>query len=447
MRILGIGESNDLAAMYHGFASRGHGVRVFVEDPAFHDVHGGMLDLTPDWQRELGWIREAGEDGLVLFESATKGELQDRLRREGFQVVGGSALGDRLEGDRSFGQQVLREAGLETAASRRFTDYGAAIAFVKAHPARYVLKFNGANSPRTRNFVGEMADGFDLLALLGLHAARRQGGEPVDFVLMEHLEGVEVGVGAYFDGERFLQPACIDFEHKHFFPGELGELTGEMGTVVSYRGARRLFDAVLAPIAPVLRDGGYVGYINVNLIANEEGLWPLEFTSRFGYPGFAICEALHLEPWEAILRRLLRRDADHIATRGGFACGVVLTVPPFPYHHGYAELGKGAPICLRDSLRLGDGAQLSFAEVAMVEGQMVTSGATGYIAVATAVADSVADANAQAVRIAQGVVVPNLRYRRDIGERVARRDLARLQSLGWYDGPVPCATTPSPAGA
>ena len=447
MRILGIGECNDLAAMYHGFASRGHEVRVFVEDPACHDVHGGMLDFTHDWQHELGWVREAGEDGLVVFESAVKGELQDRLRREGFQVIGGSALGDRLEGDREFGQQALREAGLKTAASHRFTDYAAAMQFVREHPGRYVLKFNGAGSARTRNFVGEMDDGCDLLAMLGLHAARQQPAERVDFVLMAHLAGVEVGVGGYFDGHRFLQPACIDFEHKRFFPGELGELTGEMGTIVSYRGSQRLFDAVLAPVAPLLREGGYVGYINVNLIANEDGLWPLEFTSRFGYPGYAICEALHLEPWEAIFRRMLRRDGDRIATRDGFACGVVLTVPPFPYPHGYEALGKGAPICLRDSLAARDRALLSFAEVARVGGQLVTSGTTGYIGVATGVAATVPEANAHALRIARGVVVPNLRYRRDIGERVAGGDLARLQSLGWHASPVSLATNPAPAWA
>jgi len=445
MRILGIGECNDLAAMHHGFARRGHAVRVFVEDPAYRDVHAGLLDFTDDWQRELGWVREAGDAGLVVFESAVKGELQDRLRAEGFQVIGGSALGDRLEADRNFGQQVLREAGLKTAASHRFTDYAAAAQWVREHRGRYVLKFNGADSARTRNFVGQMEDGFDLLALLGLYAARQQPGEAVDFVLMEHLDGVEVGVGGYFDGERFLQPACIDFEHKHFFPGELGELTGEMGTIVSYRGSRRLFDAVLAPVAPLLREGGYVGYINVNLIANEDGLWPLEFTSRFGYPGYAICEALHQEPWEAIFGRMLRRDSGAIATRGGFACGVVLTVPPFPYRHGYEELGKGAPVCVRESLSDAERAQLSFAEVALVQGQLVTSGATGYVGVATGVAATVAQANAQALRIARGVVVPNLRYRRDIGERVADGDLSRLQRLGWYDCPAPLPVHRPPA--
>lgn len=433
MRFLGVGEYNDLAAMYLGLAVRGHEVRVFVEDPACHDVFGGMLERVNDWQAQLGWVRDAGNEGVILFESAVRGVAQDALRREGFQVIGGSALGDRLEADREFGQEVLRGSGLQTARSHSFTSYADAIAFLQHAGGRYVLKFNGADSPRTRNYIGELDDSTDMLALLSMYRDHAPGGGGADFVLMEHLQGVEVGVGAYFNGEAFLDTACIDFEHKRFFSGELGELTGEMGTIVSYRGAGRLFDAALAPLADMLRHGGYCGYINVNLIANDAGLWPLEFTSRFGYPGFAICEALHTEPWEDILARLLRRDSLALKTRSGFAAGVVLTVPPFPYRQGYDELSKGEPICFRPGMSAADREAIHFAEVAQAGGQLVTSGASGYIGVATGVGRSVRDARDEAYRVARQVVIPNMRYRTDIGDRVISRDLDTLAALGWLD--------------
>ena len=438
MRFLGVGAYNDLAAMYHGMAARGHEVKVFVGDPACHDVFGGMLERIDDWRAELDWLRDAGDDGMVLFESAVDGQAQDELRRDGFQVIGGSAFGDRLEADRAFGQQVLRGSGLLTAPSYSFTSYADAIGFLERTGGRYVLKFNGADSPRTRNYIGELDDGADMMALLTMYRDHSPPGGQPDFVLMAHLQGVEVGVGAYFNGEAFLDTACIDFEHKRFFSGDLGELTGEMGTIVSYRGAQRLFDATLAPLADLLRQGAYCGYINVNLIVNESGLWPLEFTSRFGYPGFAICEALHTEPWEEIFARMLRRDSLALPTRSGFAAGVVLTVPPFPYRQGYAELSKGEPVCFRQAITMADREALHFAEVATVGGQLVTSGASGYIGVATGTGSSVRQARDEAYRVARQVVIPNLRYRTDIGDRVISRDLFALTALGWVEPGAAC---------
>src|SRR5581483_3904797 len=104
-----------------------------------------MVPRTADWRAELGWIREAGEDGIIIFEAVSEGfgALQDALRRDGYQVIGGSAFGDRLENDRAYAQHLLGELGLEVAATAEFSDAQAAADHIAAHPRRYVLKFSG----------------------------------------------------------------------------------------------------------------------------------------------------------------------------------------------------------------------------------------------------------------------------------------------------------------
>ena len=103
--------------MYRRFVARGDQLKVFVENPAYQYVHRGMLELTPDWQQELQWIRDAGDEGVIIFECADKGGLHDTLRNDRFNVIGGSQLGDRMESDREFGQQIFRSMGLQTASS------------------------------------------------------------------------------------------------------------------------------------------------------------------------------------------------------------------------------------------------------------------------------------------------------------------------------------------
>ncbi len=418
--------------MYLRLQSAGHDVRVHAADDEAHDVMRGMLCFTDDWRKELDWIRAAGGEGAILFETASLGSVQDELRRDRFNVIGGSALGDRLENDREYGQSVLRGLGLRTARSREFTNFDDAIAFVEKTRGRYVFKLNGSEWSSTRGYVGAMENGQDMLALLRSSQRSWPDDDPPSFVLMDHVSGVEVGLGAFFDGEKFLSPPNLDWEHKRFFPGDIGELTGEMGTVVTYRGAERMFNQSLARVTPLLRESGYCGYINLNTIVNDDGIWPLEFTCRFGYPGFPILDSLHRCGWDNIFRSLIQRDGDSFPTYDGYSVGVVITVPPFPYSHGYDTLGKGRPICFADDLDESDREALHYGEVDTRDGQLVTAGMIGYIMVVTGIADSIEAARSTAYARVRKVVIPNSRYRNDVGVRLIEQDLSEMRRLGLF---------------
>ena len=418
--------------MYIRLIEAGHEVKVYVENADYHDVYAGMLNFTQDWRRELEWIRDAGYDGIILFESATKGKIQDALRQEGYQVIGGSAFGDKLEGSREYGQQIMREMGMSIAKTFKFTDYVTAISFIRTTKKRYVYKSNGADSERTRNYVGESEDGADLIAILSHYKSQQmEKAAIVDFVLMEYISGIEIGIGAYFNGEHFLQPACLDWEHKFFFNGDLGELTGEMGTIVTYFGAEIIFKRTLLQLETKLKESGYCGFINLNMIANAEGLWPLEFTSRFGYPGYSICAALHQDSWETIFQNMLQKSPLYFATSAGFSAGVVLNVPPFPYRYGYEILSKGLPVLFKPSLTETDQKNLHFNEVAKVNNQLVTSGMTGNIATVVGVGRTIEVARQQAYELANKIILPNMRYRKDIGINLMAGDLRQLVDWGY----------------
>jgi phosphoribosylamine---glycine ligase len=435
MRFLGIGDDNSLGDLYRQLMAAGHEVKVFISDAEHRSVLGNLIEQVADWRAALPWIREAGPNGILLFETAHCGELQDELRREGYAVIGGSAYGDRLENDRGFGQAEMRNAGMQIAPSFEFRDFAAAIAFLRSRPGRYVFKLNGGLHSSSMNYVGELEDGRDLLVFLEQMATRWSEAAAPDFVLMQHVSGVEVGVGAYFNGETFMEPVCLDWEHKRFFHGDLGELTGEMGTLVTYRHAGTLFAATLHRMTPKLREGGYIGYINLNTIVNDEGIWPLEFTCRFGYPGYAILSALHIEDWGELFQRMIMRQRTDFRTAPGYAIGVVLTLPPFP-HAGLAGSAatQGLPVLFRTPLEAEEKQHLRFDEVTLINGQLVTSGGIGYLGVATGRGETVEQARRNAYRVARKVVVPNLRYRTDIGSRFITHDQAYMQRLGLLPG-------------
>ena len=204
-----------------------------------------------------------------------------------------------------------------------------------------------------------------------------------------------------------------------------------MGTLVSYRGAGPIMRATLGRIAPVLAAAGHVGYVNLNMIANEAGLWPLEFTCRFGNPGFAILSPLQVAGWGDLFGRMLRGGACTFPTAPGWCVGVVLTVPPFPEERPGNDGTLDPPVMFHTEP--DDPRHYHYADMRLDAGQLHAGRGTGYAMVVTGTGSTIPVAKAAALARARAVCIPDLRYRTDIGDRVEDGEAARLRALGWLD--------------
>ena len=93
----------------------------------------------------------------------------------------------------------------------------------------------------------------------------------------------------------------------------------------------RLFTQTLLKMESKLAQEGYVGYIDLNCIVNNNGIYPLEFTSRFGYPTISIQQEGMLTPISDLFWELANGLEPKWRTRSGFQIGVRIVVPPFPF--------------------------------------------------------------------------------------------------------------------
>jgi phosphoribosylamine--glycine ligase len=425
VRVLGVTETCDLGSLYLRLLDEGHEVRISVSEPLAEGTMAGLVPRVDDWRGELDWVREAGRHGVIIFEAIGFGELQDELRKDGFNVIGGSSFGDRLEHDRSFALDLLARQGLRIAPVREFGSAEEAIADLKSRPRRCVFKLCDSAG---ETFVAVFDDGSDIIALL-----EGRSEAPGRFILMDYVDGIETGVGAYFNGKCFLKPACVDWEHKRFFAGNMGELTGEMGTVATFTSSERLFEATLAPLEPMFRDAGHVGWVNLNTIINADGIWPLEFTCRFGYPGFAVLEPLQAIGWGELFALIIKPESTDFPFRRGFSTCVVLTTPPMPLSRKEVDTPIGLPIFIGDVEKK----HVHFGEAGLRGGQLVTAGLYGWTAVVTGVGETVEQSRAAAYANASQVKAPNLRYRLDIGDALIAGALEQLSSWGWLNSSPP----------
>ncbi|SFR92501.1 phosphoribosylamine--glycine ligase [Halomicrobium zhouii] len=415
----------DLAWQVH---REGHDVKYYVESEQDREIGDGFVPKTDDWRAEIEWADVVVFDDIWVGSDVGTGELARELRADGTAVVGGTPNTDRLEADRDYAMSVLEDHGVNTVEHHVFHDFGAGIRFVRENPAPYVIKPLGeVQNVKRLLYVGRDDDGGDVVDVLTAYE-KAWGHRMKGFQLQRKVEGVEVAVCGFFDGDRFVDRVNFNFEHKKLFPGNIGPQTGEMGTSMFWGDRNRLFAETLGKLEGWLAEEGYVGSIDLNCIVNDTGIYPLEFTPRFGYPTITLQQESFESSTGEFLDDLANGNDPDLAVHEGFQVCVRVVLPPFPFDdpETYDENSRNAAVVFETESREG----IHIEDAKKVDGQWRVAGENGMPLVVTGKGETMRAAREQCYGRVEDVVIPNLYYRDDVGERWIEGDGDRLQSWG-----------------
>lgn len=402
-------------------AQEGHQTKYYIKEAYAKDIGDGFVEKVDEWEPYLDWA-----DVIVFDDVLGQGSMAQELRAKGYKVIGGTTYTDLLEDDRAFGQEELKKMKIPIIPYQAFSSFSAAIEFVQANPARYVIKPSGeAGNIKGLLFIGEEEDGQDVVHVLKDYNKAWADKIP-SFQLQKRVTGVEIAVGAFFNGKKFIYPININFEHKKLFPGNLGPSTGEMGTTMFWTGPNKLFNVTLKKFEKILADEGYVGYIDLNCIVNGNNIYPLEWTTRFGYPTINIQQEAMNSPIGDFFYNLANGIEPKLKVKSGFQIGVRVAVPPFPFKdkETFDAISKDSVIHFKKN---ADGVHIE--DVKLVNGRWVVTGKSGVILVVCGTGQSMKQAQTQVYNRLQNILIPHMYYRKDIGDRWYE-DSDKLHSWG-----------------
>ena len=409
----------------------GHDVRLWIkprDGEKRNPIGDGYVNKVADWKGSMQWA-----DLIVLSDNAHLMEDMEPYHKKGYPIFGPNAAGAKLELDRQFGQDVFKKVGIKITPSTSFTDYDKAKEYVESKMERFVCKPNG-DVDKALSYVSKSPR--DMIGMLDRW--KNENPQNQGFILQPFVRGIEMAIGGWFGKNGWGKWFCENVEHKKHLPGDTGVSTGEQGTVMRYVKESKLVDKLLTPLTSYLHSINYRGYLDVAVIIDDDGTpWPLEFTTRPGWPCYIIQSSLHIgDPAQWMLDALHGEDTLEVLDET--AVGVVVPIPDYPFTQYTKRNCTGYPIYETERLVLED---IHFCEVMLGEmpdeedGQIVykqgpvTCG--DYVLVATGTDFDIHGARKRVKRALKTIEIPNSPgWRDDIGEKL-ERDLPVLQELGY----------------
>jgi len=428
MKILVIGGGGREHALAWKAAQSPLGERVFVapgnagtaREPKLENVAIDVEDIPAlvNFAREndIGLTIVGPEAPLVIG-------VVDAFTTAGLKCFGPTRGAAQLEGSKSFTKDFLARHRIPTGEFRTFTEVKPALDYLHEKGAPIVVKADGLAAGKG------VIVGIDLMtaeaAVRDMLAGNAFGEAGHRVVIEEYLDGEEASFIVMADGEHVL-PMATSQDHKRVGDGDTGPNTGGMGAyspapVVTDTVYARIMDEVIMPTVRGMAAEGlpYTGFLYAGLMIMADGTPKvIEYNCRFGDPE---TQPIMLRMRSDLVAHCLaalegRLDRETTSWDPRRSVGVVLAAGGYPGNYVKGDVIDGLP-----ETESSD-AKVFHAGTVLADGKVVTAG--GRVLCATALGDTVAQAQAAAYRLAAQVSWDGMFCRHDIGYRAIAREQA-----------------------
>jgi phosphoribosylamine---glycine ligase len=383
------------------------GIEAIADCASFDIMDGAVV---------VGFCEENSIDFVIVGpEAPLAAGVADDLRSAGFKVFGPSAGAAELEASKAFTKEICDACNAPTAAYGHFTDAAAARAYVAAQGAPIVIKADGLAAGK--GVIIAMTDA-EALAAVDEMFDGSFGAAGAEVVIEEFMEGEEASFFILCDGEVVL-PIGTAQDHKRVGEGDTGPNTGGMGAyspapVLTDAIAQKALDEIIRPTMAEMAKRGtpYQGVLYAGLMIKDGQPRLVEYNVRFGDPE---CQVLMMrlgaQAFDLIQAAAEGRlDEMRVNWAEDHAITVVMAAEGYP-----GSYDKGSVINGLDNMPEDSANMVFHAGTALKDGAVIATG--GRVLNVTARGASLAEAQARAYKMVDGIDWPEGFCRRDIGWR------------------------------
>ena len=337
MKYFMVSKCGEGAQVLYRIELEGNDVRLHITEPEYRRNWDGLL---PKAELNSSFI---DKNTIFIFDFSEMGKLADDLRRTGHKVFGASKFCDKLEEDRAFGLQFMEKCGIlhPNTVEFKIDEIEDAKRYILESDCDLVFKPSGECLPSHLTYCG--SDQEDLTKFLE-YACNCYGKDIETFVLQDFVKGSLVSSELFFDGKKACYPANHTVEVKKFMSGDKGPSTGCSGNLVwGEFDDCRIIEQGIGRVEEELIKMGFCGQMDLNAIVNDEGVFGLEWTPRFGYDSIPCLLPLIDSDLGEFFAGMASGQGD-MKLACDFSAGVRFTIPPYPIEpHSLRRVLKEAP--------------------------------------------------------------------------------------------------------